>query len=67
MRAVDLYWLVAPAYHPEGLALHWLDAALPVALFGLWVAAFARELAKRPLLPFNDPALPVAMEVPAHG
>ena len=67
MRAVDLFWLVAPAYHPEGLAIHWLDAALPIALFGLWVAAFARELAKRPLLPVNDPALPAAMEVHAHG
>jgi hypothetical protein len=67
MRAVDLFWLVAPAYHPEGLRLHWLDLALPVALAAFWLAAFARELGKRPLLPVNDPALPVAMEVHAHG
>jgi hypothetical protein len=67
MRGVDLFWLVAPAYHPDGLAVHWLDVALPLALFGLWLAAFTRELAKRPLVPVNDPALPVAMEVHAHG
>lgn len=67
MRAVDLFWLVAPAYHPEGLALHWLDAAVPIALFALWLAAFTREVGKRPLLPVNDPDLPVAMEVHAHG
>ena len=35
--------------------------------FGLWLAAFTRELAKRPLVPVNDPGLPVAMEVHAHG
>ena len=67
MRAVDLFWLVAPAYHPEGLAVHWLDVALPAALFGFWLAALTRELAKRPLVPVNDPGLPVAMEVHAHG
>jgi hypothetical protein len=67
MRWVDLFWLVAPAYHPEGFALHWLDVALPLALFGLWLAAFVREVGKRPLLPVNDPGLPVAMEVHAHG
>ncbi|HEY3348830.1 MAG TPA: hypothetical protein VGM13_03585 [Thermoanaerobaculia bacterium] len=67
MRGVDLFWLVAPAWHPEGLSIHWLDAALPAALFGLWLAVFARELARRPLLPVNDPALPAAMEVHAHG
>ena len=67
MRGVDLFWLVAPAWHPEGFSLHWLDLALPIALMGLWIAAFVRELGKRPLLPVNDPNLPVAMEVHAHG
>ncbi len=67
MRAVDLFWLVAPTWHPEGLALHWLDLTLPVALFGLWLAAFARELGTRPLLPVNDPNLPIALERHAHG
>ncbi|HTS03502.1 MAG TPA: hypothetical protein VMN04_13340 [Thermoanaerobaculia bacterium] len=67
MRWVDVLWLVAPAYHPEGLSVSWLDVALPVALFGLWLAAFARELSKRTLLPVNDPNLAVALERHAHG
>ena len=67
MRWVDLFWLVAPAWHPEGLALHWLDVTLPVALFGLWLAVFVRQLGTRPLLPINDPNLPVALERHAHG
>jgi hypothetical protein len=67
MRWVDLYWLVAPTYHPEGFTLHWLDLAVPVALMALWTAAFVRELGARPLLPVNDPNLPVALERHAHG
>lgn len=67
MRGVDLFWLVAPAFHPEGLAVHWLDLTLPIALSGLWLAAFAREVATRPLLPVHDPNLAVALERHAHG
>jgi hypothetical protein len=67
MRGVDLFWLVAPAYHPEGFSLHWLDLTLPAALFGLWLAAFVRQVGARPLLPVNDPELAVALERHAHG
>jgi hypothetical protein len=67
MRWVDLFWLVAPSFPPGQLSLHWLDVTTPVALMGFWLAAFARELGKRSLLPVNDPNLPVALEVHAHG
>jgi hypothetical protein len=67
MRWVDLFWLVSPAFHPGTLSFHWLDVTTPVALFGLFLAAFARELGTRSLLPVNDPELPVALEVHAHG
>lgn len=66
MRWVDLFWLVSPAFHPGKLSLHWLDLTTPVALFGIWLWAFARQLAGRSLLPVNDPALAVALEVHAH-
>jgi hypothetical protein len=64
MRFVDLYWLAAPAFSPDRVALHWLDVAAPVALGGIWISLFARELGKRPLLPVNDPFLPEAL---GHG
>jgi hypothetical protein len=67
MRWVDLFWLASPAFHPGRLSVHWLDLTTPVALFGLWLAAFARELGTRSLLPANDPSLAVALEVHAHG
>jgi len=67
MRWVDLFWLASPAFHPSGPHLHWLDLTTPVALSGFWIAAFARELGTRSLLPANDPNLAVALEVHAHG
>jgi hypothetical protein len=67
MRWVDIYWLVAPAFHPERLAFHWLDIVAPFAVGGIWVWLFVREVMKRPLLPLNDSGLPAALEVHAHG
>ena len=61
MRWVDLHWLAAPAFSPDRPAFHWLDAATWIALGGFWVAAFARRLARRPLLPLRDPSLPEAL------
>ena len=66
MRWVDLFWLVAPTFHPGKLSLHWLDLTTPVALLGIWLREFARQLAGRSLLPVNDPALAIALEVHAH-
>jgi hypothetical protein len=61
MRWVDLHWLAAPAFSPDRPAVHWLDAATLVALGGFWVAAFARLLSRRPLLPVRDPFLKEAL------
>lgn len=68
MRLVDLFWWVVPAFQHDvkhiAFSGHWLDLAAPVALIGLWMAAFFRELGKRPLLPVHDPELEEAL---AHG
>ena len=74
VRLVDLFWLVAPnlqgghgEHAQHGLSVHWLDFAAPVGLGGLWIAAFARELAGRPLLPLGEPELPEFLETPVHA
>ena len=54
---VDLYWQVAPVFHPEGVTLGWLDVAAPIGIGGVWLAAFAWQLKRRPLIPFGDPYL----------
>ncbi|MEO6028697.1 MAG: hypothetical protein ABIR79_17675 [Candidatus Binatia bacterium] len=58
-RFVDLFWLLRPAVAPEGFAIHWLDPAAIAAVGGMWMWLFVAELKTRPMLPLNDPAIPV--------
>lgn len=70
MRLVDLWWIVMPMYaqrHAEaaeagterhaGVGLHWLDLVTPIGLGAIWLAVYARELLRRPLLPAHDTRL----------
>jgi hypothetical protein len=57
MRLVDLFWIVAPNFHPEKLHIHWMDIFAPLGIGGLWVAAFVWQLKGRALLPVNDPRM----------
>jgi hypothetical protein len=64
MRYIDLYWLVAPNAFPGAnessrhLTYHWTYFAAPLALLGLWLGMFFRQLKRRPLLVVNEPMLP---------
>ncbi len=58
MRLFDLLWTIAPTPDwPGWHAFHisWMDVVAPIAIGGLWLAAFARSLMGRPLIPINDP------------
>lgn len=66
MRWVDLLWQVAPVHH-ESFYIHWLDVAAPLAVGGLWLAAFVFVLRRAPLLPPNDPYLLESVGEEAHG
>jgi len=57
LRVMDVYWIVEPAFYRQGFTLHWLDFVMPVAIGGLWLAAFFRQLRSRPLVPLRDPRL----------
>ncbi len=56
MRLVDLFWMVAPETHQGRLVVSWQDFATTIAIGGLFVAFFAYQLGRRPLLPLHDPA-----------
>ena len=60
MRFVDVFWLVTPAWEPSRLSLHVLDLAAVLALGGLWLWLFVRQLEGHPLVPLRDPVNPVA-------
>lgn len=57
VRLVDLFWLIAPTIHQRGFKVHWMDLAAPLGVGGVWLALFAGELMKRPLLPLRDPRM----------
>jgi hypothetical protein len=55
VRLVDLYWLIGPEFHPDGIGVSWMDAVVPLTLGALWAAAFIDQLRGRAILPIHDP------------
>jgi hypothetical protein len=55
MRFWGLYWNIEPNYSPGHFAFSWMDAVIPIALAGLWVAFFFWNLRRRPLVAAYDP------------
>jgi hypothetical protein len=64
MRMVDLLWMLVPAFH--GHSWIWLDILAVLAFGGLWLGLFAWQLAKRPLIPINDPQFASVMATDVH-
>jgi hypothetical protein len=61
LRVVDLFWLIAPEFHENGLVVHWLDVVLPLSMGALWLAAFVWQLRGRAILPVHDPQFDEAL------
>jgi hypothetical protein len=61
VHLVENFWNVAPAFH-DRIHVSWLDFAAPVAIGGIWVMLFLRQLARRPLVPVHDPRLEEVLE-----
>lgn len=64
MRYVDLWWIIEPNYSST-LSLTWADIVVPIAMGGLWLWFFFRNLNAMPLLPMFDPDAHEVLE-PAH-
>jgi hypothetical protein len=50
MQLLWNYYLVLPSFPEPTLLQHVIDLLMPIALGGLWLASFLRELKRRPLL-----------------
>ena len=60
-RLIDLFWLIAPTFHHDGLVVHWLDIVLALALGSLWLGCFVWQLRGRAILPLHDPQFEQAL------
>ena len=67
MRVIDLLWMLEPAFSGQKFHVSWMHPVGLVAIGGLWLALFARELGKRPLIPINDPQYESVLEQAAAG
>ena len=54
MRYLDLFWIIEPNFS-NTLRFTVADVIVPVAIGGIWLAYFFRNLAALPLLPAYDP------------
>jgi len=55
LSLVDVYWIVVPSWDKVSPHVHLTDIFAVIGIGGLWVAAFAWQLKKLPLLPLHDP------------
>jgi len=61
-RYLDLYWWIMPAFSPEHFVIHPMHVATVLGVGGVWFWAFLNNLARRPLLAFNDPVIAWELE-----
>lgn len=57
VQLLNVFWFLAPTFGRTGFPLTLTDLLLFVGLGGVWLAAFARMLSSRNVLPANDPRL----------
>jgi hypothetical protein len=65
IRYLDLFWIIEPNFS-KTLNLTVADVVVPIAIGGIWLWYFFRNLAALPLLPAYDPDAHEVLE-PAHG
>jgi len=67
-RLLDLFWLIAPEFHTQGITVSWLDIVLPLALGAIWLGCFIWQLRGRAILPVHDPQFAEALgRIIQHG
>ncbi len=62
MQFADLYWLVMPSLHPQGVALSWIDLVTLGATVGTAGLVFWFRMRRTAILPVGDPRLEQCLE-----
>ena len=61
VRLVDLFWLIGPEFHTNGIVVSWLDVVLPLSMGAIWTGCFVWQLRGRAILPVHDPQFDEAL------
>lgn len=56
IHAVEMFWVIAPTFYRH-VEIRWTDFAAWFGIGGIWLAVFAGNLKRHPLLARNDPRL----------
>lgn len=67
VHLVEVFWRIVPSFRQDGLSISWLDIVAPIAIGGLWLAALATVLKRRPLLALHDPRAAAIHEALEHA
>ena len=60
-RLLDLFGLIAPEFHRDGVSVSWMDVVLPLTLVSIWIGCYAWQLGNRAILPVHDPGFDEAL------
>lgn len=66
IHAVETFWTIAPSFYPH-IQIHWTDFAAWFGVGGIWLAVFAGNLDRHPLLARNDPRTEPLIAETAHA
>ena len=61
VRVIDMWWLIGPEFHTDGIAISWMDVVLPLTVGAIWLATFVYQLRGRAILPVHDPQFDEAL------
>jgi hypothetical protein len=68
IEVVYVFWLINPAFHHDGIQIHWTHVTAFVGVGGLWIGLFLRYLKQLPILPPNDHRIPeLEAQLNDHG
>jgi hypothetical protein len=51
---VDMYWMISPVLHKDGLSIHWLDIATLLAVGSVFAFGFWSRFRKNAMIPLGD-------------
>jgi hypothetical protein len=60
-RLLDLFWLIAPEFHQNGISVSWMDIVVPATFGAVWSTCCIYQLRGRAILPLHDPQFDEAL------